>query len=151
MALSRQPQSVVLLVQPDHDDRRMYIEFLRHEGLTVLSPENAADALPLAAQVDVIVTGILLPGDIDGIEFIERLRSDDRTKDKPVIVLTACAWHTELERAVNAGCDLFLPKPCLPDELLREVRRLLAMARLRDLGTRPAKAETRRTDRRRSR
>ena len=47
-----------------------------------------------------------------------------------IIVLTACVWKPERERAEAARCDVFLPKPCLPDHLLAEVRHLLALSRI---------------------
>jgi len=50
---------------------------------------------------------------------LTRLRRDARSHHRPIIVLTACAWVTERERAAREGCDMFLAKPCLPDELLR--------------------------------
>jgi CheY-like chemotaxis protein len=49
---------------------------------------------------------------------------DDRTKRTPIIVLTACVLHSDYEAAVAAGCDAFLRKPCAPDELLRQIRRV---------------------------
>ena len=123
------PAAVVLLVQAEADSREMYAEFLRYQGLLPVSVPTARDGLTVAPEADVIVTGLLLPGDMDGIEFIARLKRDDRTKGIPVIVLTACAWKSDRERAEQAGCDVFLPKPCLPDDLLRDVRRLLAQER----------------------
>ena len=50
-----------------------------------------------------------------------------QTKAIPVIVLTACGWRSERDRARAAGCDVFLAKPCLPDLLVREIRRLLRL------------------------
>jgi CheY-like chemotaxis protein len=95
-------------------------------ALTPIIVSDAAPALVLAPDSHVIVTELLLPGSIDGIEFIVRLRSDRSTNGVPIIVLTSSAWDTERERAERAGCDMFLPKPCLPDRLLHEIRRLLA-------------------------
>jgi two-component system cell cycle response regulator DivK len=132
---------MVLLLQPERDDRRMYAEFLRYEGLSAVCPPTAAHALALAPDVDLIVTGILVPGNMDGVEFIERLRRDDRTKHIPVIVLTACAWTSEQERARRAGCDAFLSKPCLPSDLLREMMRLLGPSAREQLRRRPARAD----------
>ena len=126
------PAPVVLLVQADADSREMYTEFFRYEGLLPVPVSNARDGLTVARRADIVVTGLLLPGDIDGIEFIARLKRDDRTKRIPLIVLTACAWKSDRERAEKAGCDVFLAKPCLPDHLLREVRLLLAASKLRD-------------------
>ena len=126
------PDAVVLLVQADRDSREMYAEFFRHEGFLPIPVSNARDGLTVARGADVIVTGLLLLGDIDGIEFIARLKRDERTKQIPLIVLTACAWKSDRQRAEEAGCDIFLAKPCVPDHLLREVRILLAASKLRD-------------------
>ena len=128
------PGAVVLLVQAEDDSREMYTEFFRYEGFLPVPVSNARDGLTVARKADVIVTSLLLPGDIDGIEFIARLKRDERTKRIPLIVLTACAWKSDRERAEEAGCDTFLAKPCLPDHLLREVRLLLAASQLRDDG-----------------
>jgi CheY-like chemotaxis protein len=130
----------VLLVQPERDDRDMYAEFLRHAGMAPIAVSHAAPALGLAPDSDVIVTELLLPGSMDGIEFIARLRSDRSTNGIPIIVLTSSAWDTERERAQRAGCDMFLPKPCLPDRLLREIRRLLAKSAMWTRQRQPAKA-----------
>ena len=130
--MSPLPAPVVLLVQADADSREMYTEFFRYEGLLPVPVSNARDGLTVARRADIVVTGLLLPGDIDGIEFIARLKRDERTKRIPLIVLTACAWKSDRERAEKAGCDVFLAKPCLPDHLLREVRLLLAASKLRD-------------------
>ena len=126
------PAPVVLLVQADADSREMYTEFFRYEGLLPVPVSNARDGLTVARRADIVVTGLLLPGDIDGIEFIARLKRDERTKRIPLIVLTACAWKSDRERAEKAGCDVFLAKPCLPDHLLREVRILLAASKPHD-------------------
>jgi DNA-binding response OmpR family regulator len=126
---------VVLLVQQSRDDGlEMYAEYLRYSGLAAIAVSNAEDAVTFAREADIIVTGIVLDDFVDGVELVSRLRGDDGTMHKPIIVLTACAWRRERERAEHAGCDVFLSKPCLPDALLREVRLLLPTthARLED-------------------
>ena len=115
-----------MLVQPERDDREMYAEYLTHMGLTPLCVQEADAALRLARRADVIVTGLLLPGPIDGYALINRLRHTTGTRYIPIVVLTGCAWTTEETRARSAGCDVFLSKPCFPDMLLREIRRMLA-------------------------
>jgi two-component system cell cycle response regulator DivK len=121
--------ALALLVQPEHDDREMYAEFLHHEGLTAICVANAKQAMRIAPCSDVIITGLRLPGEINGIELIAWLKSDEQTKNIPIVVLTACAWSADRERAETAGCDVFLSKPCLPCDLLRELRRLLACSK----------------------
>ena len=119
----------------------MYVEFLCDHGLAVIGVSDARDALTVAANADVIVTGILLASGMDGVELIARLRNDERTNHTPIIVLTACAWKTERERAAHAGCDVFLSKPCLPSDLLRHVRRWLAVSRLRCVRATPIRVD----------
>ena len=116
---------VVLLVQPEQDDRDMYVEFLRYAGLTPLPVSTAKEGLRLARRADIVVTGVMLAGPIDGIALVAQLKRDERTKRIPVIVLTNCAWDGDRERALGAGCDLFLAKPCLPHVLTQAIRRLL--------------------------
>jgi two-component system cell cycle response regulator DivK len=131
---SRRSRTVALLVQPERDDRDMYAEFLEHEGLVALCVSDPIHALAIAPHADIVITGLLLPGEFDGFELVARLKHDERTKDIPVVVLTACAWDTERERALQAGCDLFLPKPCLPDALLDNVCRMVKCRRPRHSG-----------------
>jgi CheY-like chemotaxis protein len=87
--------------------------FLRYHGLAVIPVSDARDALMLAPQADIVVTGITLDDLMDGVELVSRLRYDDCTRSTPIVVLTACAWSTDR--------DVFLPKPCLPNDLLGEV------------------------------
>jgi two-component system cell cycle response regulator DivK len=116
---------VVLLVQPERDDRDMYADFLRFRGFQPIPVSTAAEALSNAPRADVIVTAILLPGQIDGVELTIQLRHDERTRHIPIIVLTACAWAAERDRAVAAGCNVFLTKPYLPEALVGEIRRVI--------------------------
>jgi two-component system, cell cycle response regulator DivK len=115
----------VLLVDLPHDDRAMYAEYLRVCGAKPIEIDNTACALRGATAADVIVTGIRVNGPFDGVELVRRLRAREGTHDKPIIVLTACAFEPEQQRAQAAGCDVFLPKPCLPDRLVSEIRALL--------------------------
>jgi two-component system cell cycle response regulator DivK len=129
MTSSEHP-ALVLLVQPERDDRDMYAEFLRRHGYAAVAVSTAAEALTIGPRADVIVTALLLPGDTDGVEFIARLRRLAPATHTPVIVVTACAWQSDFDRAVAAGCDAFLAKPCAPETLLSEIRRTLSLHRL---------------------
>jgi two-component system, cell cycle response regulator DivK len=137
---------VILLVQPAHDDRDMYAEYLRLHDLTAICSDDAVSALASAERADVVVTALRLPG-TDGLELIRRLRDGARTKHIPIIVLTSLAWQTYRDRAEAAGCDAFLAKPCVPDTLLAELRRLLALRSIPK--PRPARASPRERRRRR--
>src|SRR5437868_4834332 len=105
--------SPVVLVLQNPDDGAMYAEFLRHHGVEPLCAVATAEALELAPTADIIATELMLPTVTEGVEFIQRLRADERTKHVPIIVVTSWAWQTERLRAQDAGCDVFLTKPCL--------------------------------------
>jgi CheY-like chemotaxis protein len=95
----------------------------------VIPVSDTRDALMLAPQADIVVTGMNLDDPMDGVELVSRLRHNDCTRSTPIIVLTGCVWPKERARAEGAGCDVFLPKPCLPNDLLGKVRQLLAATR----------------------
>jgi CheY-like chemotaxis protein len=121
----------VLLVQSDPDNLAMYADFLELHGHLCVRASSTADAFIVAPIADVIVTGIQVPGQSDGtavigdgIDFIRRLKVDSRTMRVPAIVLTTNSSTTERARAEQAGCSSFLTKPCLPEYLLSEVRRV---------------------------
>ena len=118
---------LVLLVEDQSDLRRLYAEQLTISGFDVIEAGDGAQALADTAgrAPDVILMDLSLPG-IDGWEATRRLKSDDRTAHIPVVALTAHDGAGELERATRAGCDWFVPKPCPPDALIVEVRRVLS-------------------------
>jgi len=116
---------IVLLAEPDDDSRAMYADYLAVRGFEVIVVTTSDDALLEAPHVDVIVTGARLAGTVDGIELVRRLRGNDQSGRRPIIVLTACAFEADQQLAMSAGCDTFLTKPCVPDRLETEIRRLL--------------------------
>ena len=63
---------------------------------------------------------------MDGWEATRRLKNDERTRHIPIVALTGHALAGHAEGAREAGCDAFVTKPCLPDALVAEIRRLLA-------------------------
>ena len=117
----------LLIVDDDSDSREGYAEYFTYLGLDVLQAGSGAEALDLAIRErpDIVVLDMALP-DMDGCEVLGCVRADERTKDTPVIILSACVFPRDRERATQAGCDLFVAKPCSPEDIFREVERLLA-------------------------
>jgi CheY-like chemotaxis protein len=118
----------ILLVEPPEDDRQAYADSLRDSGFAVRVAESTDEGLAAAQDADLIITAIRMPGSFDGVELVRRIRENVRTKHKPLIVFTACTFEPDQSRAFAAGCDVFLPKPCLPELLLAEAERLIAHA-----------------------
>jgi CheY-like chemotaxis protein len=123
----RRPQKAVLIVEDHRDQREMYAMFFTAKGFRVITAADGPTAL-LAARTerpDVIVMDLSLPH-MDGWEATRRLKRDPRTEHIPVVACTAHVLGRSCERAVDAGCNAYLTKPCLPVELFAEVQRVLA-------------------------
>ena len=96
----------------------MYAEYLRREGFEVQEAGTTDGALPLVPDKTAVVTGLLVPGSIDTVEFIGRVRREWSTA---VIVVTADSSPEHLEQARAAGAGAVLLKPCLPETLLDSI------------------------------
>jgi len=125
-ARSRAKRPLILVVDDYADNREMYSAYLRFQGLDVVEAANGTEALEhaFARRPDLVVMDLSLPG-VDGWQATRLLKADSRTKDIPVIAVTGHALAGAPERAAEAGCDGFLTKPCLPEDLLREIQRML--------------------------
>ena len=66
---------------------------------------------------------------LNGTKAIARLKTDPRTRRVPIIVLTGYAFRAIQEGALETGADVFLTKPCLPEELEGQVRKLFDVRR----------------------
>ena len=116
----------VLLVDDYPDAREMYMEYLEFSGFDVVQAGNGTEALQRAidSTPDIILMDLSLPV-MDGWEATRRLKADKRTATIPVIALTGHALAGISEGAKRAGCDAFVTKPCLPQDLVKEIRRIL--------------------------
>jgi CheY-like chemotaxis protein len=82
---------LVLIVENDGDTRDMYAESFAFNGVRVVQSTTAADAMKNARTLcpDIIPTAIGLSGGADGCQLAEQLKADSRTKNIPVIAVTA--------------------------------------------------------------
>jgi CheY-like chemotaxis protein len=123
-----EPSAPLILVVEDYPDaREMYAEYLRFSGFRVSEARNGEEALSRARQdvPDVVLMDLALPL-MDGWEATRRLKSDPATASTLVVALTGHALAGHAEGARRAGCDAFVTKPCLPDELVEVIHKLLA-------------------------
>jgi len=128
--MSEQSQPLILVVDDYQDAREMYAEYLQFSGFRVAEARNGNEAVEqaFALKPDLILMDLSLPG-MDGWEATRRLKADERTSHIPIVALTGHALAGASEGAKKAGCDSFVTKPCLPDDLVVEVRRMLGAAR----------------------
>jgi len=118
---------LVLVVEDYADAREMCCEFLVLAGYRAAEAKDGYEAVEKATELlpDIILMDLSLPG-MDGLEATRKLRADDRTRAIPIVALTGHTLPEHLAAAKEAGCDSFLTKPCLPDAIVAEVRRMLA-------------------------
>ena len=121
---------LILVVDDYQDAREMYAEYLQFSGFRVAEARNGNEALTQAFDLmpDLILMDLSLPG-MDGWEATRQLKADERTRRIPVVALTGHALAGASEGAKKAGCDSFVTKPCLPDDLVVEVKRMLNLTK----------------------
>jgi CheY-like chemotaxis protein len=117
------PSPLVLVVDDFEDNREMYVEYLQFHGFRVVEAVNGQEAVERTRRLLplVVVMDLSLPV-MDGWEATRRIKADPRTKRIRVIALTGHAEPAHAKKALEAGCDDFVAKPCLPDNLLSKIR-----------------------------
>ena len=118
---------IALIVDRDADTRRMYVEYLKFASWV---GEEAADGraaliLALRRHHDVIVMANRL-GFISGQDLCWMLKHERATAATPIVFVTGEAFKSDVLRARQAGANVILVKPCLPERLLLELNRPLA-------------------------
>ena len=116
----------ILLIEDFDDAREMYADYLEFSGFLVLTAPDAKHGLELAEarQPDLILMDAGLPG-MSGWEACSILKASPTTRAIPVIMLTGHVFGGSRKQSIQVGADGFLAKPCLPDDLVREIRRAL--------------------------
>jgi two-component system alkaline phosphatase synthesis response regulator PhoP len=99
---------------------------LRNNGYEVLTASNGAEAYELACaeNPDIIVTDFQMPV-LSGIELVQKLRENERTKDTPVVMLTARSFAISKEQQESMKISACLSKPFSPRELLGNIEDIL--------------------------
>ena len=113
-----------ILVADDEDLVRSYIEKkLAKLGYTVLVAKDGEEALEKAFSniPDIILLDVKMPK-LNGIEACKRIKSDERTRHIPIIMLSAKAQSSEINEGIEAGADKYLCKPIGFPDILSEVR-----------------------------
>ena len=116
-----------ILIAEDEADIRQLVSFnLERETYKTITAGDGKEALTLATSKipDLIILDLMLPI-MDGFSVFKELRLDSRTKDIPVIMLTAKAQLDDVIAGLEMGADDYLTKPFSPKELVLRVKALL--------------------------
>ena len=142
-----------ILVVDDEEDIRELVQLnLSREGYTILPCETGEQALDQAysKMPDLIVLDLMLPG-IDGLEVCKRLKNDPKTRQIPLVMLTAKGEEADIVAGLELGADDYVTKPFSGKVLVARVRRLLrrrqdvadeqALVKIHELAIDPARHE----------
>jgi len=123
---------VILAVDDTELNTDILVELLRdrYEVITALDGESAIE-IANKEHVDLILLDIMMP-EMDGYDVCQHLKSNQKTKDIPIIFITAKTDETSIEKAYDIGGIDYVIKPFRPKELLARVQRELAMQKLID-------------------
>jgi CheY-like chemotaxis protein len=126
------PQTGRILIADDNTQNRELLEaYLADEGHEILMTADGRQTVDVATeqQPDLILLDIMMPK-LSGYEVCEKLKSDERTKNIPILMVTALRDMADIEKAVAAGADDFLSKPVHRIELKTRVKSLLRVRHL---------------------
>ena len=117
----------ILIIEDTENNRVLLTRRLKPRGHEILTAEDAESGLALAAaeKPDLILMDVGLPG-IDGWTAARQARGNPTTKQIPIIALTAHAMEGDRERALQAGCNEYEPKPIDFARLFEKIDALLA-------------------------
>ena len=116
----------VLIVDDSWDAREMYALYFRNHGYDAITASDGDAGIESAIKTrpDAIVMDLAMPK-VSGISAAHQLRNDPRTREIPIILLTGHGHRAIDDGLLKMGIDVFLTKPCLPEDLEGHVRRLL--------------------------
>ncbi len=121
----------IMVVDDDPDTLALIEQILSNEGYELIKVSNATEVGLKAATMlpDLILLDFLLP-EINGFEVCQALRSNDVTKNIPIMAVTCLTKEKDIERIFEVGAADYLEKPFRVEKLLEKVRELLARGRV---------------------
>jgi CheY-like chemotaxis protein len=119
----------ILVVEDQDSIRRMIEALVQARGYEVTAVSSGAKAIDVALTdpPDIVLLDLNLPGQYDGFDVCQRLRSDPVTRHVPVVIISAMDDDESRERASAAGATAYYTKPFSPIALLKEIDRLKSM------------------------
>jgi DNA-binding response OmpR family regulator len=123
---SENPLAKILLADDDPMILRLLEVKLGQAGHDIITAEDGLQALDavLGGLPDLVVLDGIMPG-LDGLEVLQRLQADERTKGIPVIMLTARTQEKDVADGLSSGAADYVAKPVRPDELIACIERLI--------------------------
>ena len=117
----------ILMVDDRVEMRKLVEATLRSEEYVLVSSVNGVEGWRMLQEdrPDLVVLDIMMPGIIDGLALLRRLRASSESKDCKVVLLSGKGQQEDLAEGFSAGADAYVVKPFSPRELVAIVKKLL--------------------------
>jgi len=117
----------VLVVEDQPEIAELILIHLAHAGFDGIAAENGVLAQKSIAEVlpDLILLDWMLPGGQSGLDLARKWRSSERTRNVPIIILTARGAEADKIAGLDSGSDDYITKPFSPAELMARIRAVL--------------------------
>lgn len=117
-------KGTILIAEDNPINMKLLRDILSFQGYKIIEANDGKTALDLTRQnkdsIDLILMDLQLP-EMDGLEVIRLVKSDDSTKDIPVFVISAHAMEIDMKRALKAGCNNYITKPINVEEFIEKI------------------------------
>ena len=119
-------QPLILVAEDERDIRDLIVITLQLNGFEVVDVPNGEKAVEKATEInpDLILMDVRMPK-MTGLEACAELKKDDRTKNIPVIFLSARGQEAEISDGLEVGAEEYILKPFAPDKLIERVNQIL--------------------------
>ena len=122
----------VLIVEDNPKNRKVFRDLLRIHGYKSIEAVDGEEGYKMAKErkPDLILMDVQLPG-IDGYKVTRRLKSEDDTKDIPIVIVTSFAMEGEEKEAKEAGCNDYISKPINIHQFMETIKKHLPAQKLK--------------------
>ena len=119
---------ITILLVDDHSDIRRLIRITLGEAFKVLEAEDGRTGLEIARRKkpDLVVLDVMMPGELDGLQVLDAIKSDPQLNHTPVIMVTARGQAHDYEDSVQRGADAYFIKPFSPLQLVAVIKETLS-------------------------
>lgn len=116
----------IIVVEDEYDSMQMVSEILKFHGIDVLVAHNGRECMQLLDhhQVDLVITDLAMP-EMDGWETLQAIRANPRTRNMPVVALSAYHSVDVSQHAADVGFDAFFAKPVSPKTFVQNLARFI--------------------------
>ena len=127
----------VLVVDDDQEIRHLVMDVLRRAGYRVMEAGDGAEALAVVAETrpDIVLLDMTMPGGMDGAAVAREMCLRFAESPIPLVALSGGRDPSDRRRALDAGCSLYLTKPCAPARLRKVVATMLRQAIVSGMGS----------------